>query len=143
MEMEVGALSSRVPNWIAVNKFMSDSLRQQRLSGPATVSNLTLDQHRISLSMAGFTIMTATAVELMDGVRRVCVMDAAHRYQQEESLQICQVVGKIVSNCFCDDSGVHIQMECGLALRCRRDRDFDNGSVRFPHGEGGERTFSF
>lgn len=134
-------MNGTVSDWTLVNKEMSESLRQERLSGPAMISNMTLDEHRISLSIAGFRIVVSTAIEMTDGKRHVGAIDADHRHRREGSFEICKVVGKIVSRCFCDDSGLHVKTECGLVLSCRCDGELEQCRVIFPYAEGGECTF--
>ena len=118
-------------DWREVNQKIGEILDMESQAGPAMIEQLVLDRYQVSLSIVSFLIVVSTGIEMFYQGKRVCVMEADYRYRNTESFQICKVLGEVVSSCVCDDSGMNIQFESGLALLCRRDEDFENFSLHY------------
>ena len=114
-----------------VNDRISGYLKQERLSGPAVIDAVLLGRREIGFRFAGVTVTVFTTLELFDQEQTMCVIHAESRCRMEGSLRICKVVGEVVADCVCDESGILVKTEDGLELVCRSDEDAESYSVEF------------
>lgn len=116
---------------LEVNDRISGYLKQERLSGPARIDAVRFGLCEIGFRFAGVTVTVLTTLELFDQEQARCVIHAENRCRTEGSLQICKVVGEVVADCVCDESGILVKTENGLELVCRSDGGAESYSVEF------------
>ena len=124
-------------DWAEVNQEIADILNAVSGSGPTKLDLFELAEYTLTVGIMGFHVNVVTAIELIDEKgRTVCDLNADYRYRSEDSFRACVTLGEVVSGCVCDDSGLRIKLESGLALLCRKDDEFENYSLRYHFGKG-------
>lgn len=122
-------------DWLVANNRLNGNLQDEGRIGPVVIDAVSFGLDEIAFRFASATVTVFTALELLDRERTICVVDAEIRCRQEGWYKASGVVGEVVAECSCNESGIRVETESGLELICRSDGSNKCYSVGFSGGE--------
>lgn len=120
-----------VADWFAANERLNVNLRHERRREPVVIDAVAFRLDEFAFRLASATVTVFTTLELFDREQVVCIVNADNERRTEGWHQLCRVVGEVVAECVCDESGIRVTTEGGLELLCRSDGGGKSYAVEF------------